>query len=148
MALILVRDSDDEEDSAIDVVGEDHLSLFDAFISSPIDEVIQIVDDELHDDSEVIISGELIDLTEDESNHLPTSPADFERQSSLETQECPICLETFSDLQSTGIYLIITRCRHVMCTACSRQWLAQSHRCPLCREHVSLSSLTPYCILT
>lgn len=145
--MIFVLDSDDE-DSAIDVVGGDRSSIFDAFVSSPATEVIQIVDDELNDENEVRISGELIDLTEDESNPFPTSPPDLERQSSLEVQECPICLETFSDLQSTAIYLIITPCRHVFCTACSRQSLAQSPRCPLCRENVSLSSLTPYCILT
>lgn len=94
------------------------------------------------EDSDLIIGDEVIDLTKEDS------PRSVQRQSSIDTQQCPICLETLSDLQSSRIYLIITPCRHVMCTVCSRQLLYTSSRCPLCRETVTLSSLRPYCILT
>jgi len=100
-----------------------------------------------HESLEIVASddnnNELIDLTEDEP--IPIPP---ERKLSVDVQQCPICLETLSHLQRTGVYLIITRCRHVMCTLCSRQLLATSPRCPLCRENVSSTTLMPYCILT
>ncbi|CAF0731345.1 unnamed protein product [Adineta steineri] len=93
-------------------------------------------------------NSELIDLTEDEPLSVPSSPIPSGRKLSVDVQQCPICLETLSHLQRTGVYLIITRCRHVMCTLCSRQLLAISSRCPLCREDVSSTTLMPYCILT
>ncbi len=93
-------------------------------------------------------NNELIDLTDDEPISRSCSPMLTERKLSVDVQQCPICLETLSHLQRTGVYLIITRCRHVMCTLCSRQLLATSSRCPLCRENVSSTTLMPYCILT
>lgn len=93
-------------------------------------------------------NDELIDLTDDEPIPISCSPILSERKLSIDVQQCPICLESLSHLQRTGVYLIITRCRHVMCTLCSRQLLATSSRCPLCRENVSSTTLMPYCILT
>jgi hypothetical protein len=97
----------------------------------------------IEEDEEINIENnpELIDLTEDESNR-------HENNSSIDLEECPICLETFSDLQSVGVYLLITECHHVMCTLCSYQLLSASSRCPLCRKTISSTTLMPYCILT
>jgi hypothetical protein len=107
-----------------------------------------------HESLEIVASdddnnnSDLIDLTEDEPISFLSSPIPPERKLSVDVQQCPICLETLSHLQRTGVYLIITRCRHVMCALCSRQLLATSPRCPLCRENVSSTTLMPYCILT
>jgi hypothetical protein len=88
-----------------------------------------------HDDKETVENEpELIDLTDDE----PTT----------DIEECPICLETLSDLQSLDISLIITPCHHVMCALCSHQLLSTSSQCPLCRQNINLTTLIPYCILT
>jgi hypothetical protein len=133
---------------------EDQLSLMD-------EEEEQQTNDEDDDESFEIVTNEyddtinnnnnnneLIDLTEDEPILISCSSISSERKLSTDVQQCPICLETLSHLQRTGVYLIITRCRHVMCTLCSRQLLATSSRCPLCRENVSSTTLMPYCILT
>jgi hypothetical protein len=109
------------------------------------------IDDEEEDPESLEIvnnDNELIDLTDDEPISISCSPTLSERKLSTDVQQCPICLETLSHLQRSGVYLIITRCRHVMCTLCSRQLLATSSRCPLCRENVSSATLMPYCILT
>jgi len=121
--LALMDDDDEEEED------DDHESL-------------EIVN---NDDNN---NNELIDLTDDEPIPICCSPILPERKLSIDVQQCPICLETLSHLQRTGVYLIITQCRHVMCTLCSRQLLATSSRCPLCRENVSSTTLMPYCILT
>lgn len=111
------------------------------------------MDDEEEEDLESLEimndnDNELIDLTDDEPISISCSPILPERKLSTDVQQCPICLETLSHLQRSGVYLIITRCRHVMCILCSRQLLATSSRCPLCRENVSSTTLMPYCILT
>ena len=127
--IIIISDSDD--DLSIDVTDD---------LSSPLSSIIDtIISPSL--DNNVEEDHELIDLTEDDANQL-------ERKSSIDVQQCPICLETFSDLQYSGVYLIITPCRHIMCTLCSRQLLITSSRCPLCREKVHSTTLMPYCILT
>jgi hypothetical protein len=110
-------------------------------------ESLEIVTND-YDDIDNNNNNELIDLTEDEPIPICCSPIPTERKLSIDVQQCPICLETLSHLQRSGVYLIITRCRHVMCTLCSRQLLATSSRCPLCRENVSSTTLMPYCILT
>jgi hypothetical protein len=112
----------------------------------------QINNEDDHESLEIVTNddnnNELIDLTEDEPIFISCSTITSERKLSTDVQQCPICLETLSHLQRTGVYLIITQCRHVMCTLCSRQLLATSSRCPLCRENVSSTTLIPYCILT
>jgi len=161
--VILVSDSDDEsDDQGIDVTDEMFSSLppppppitITAPISPAWSEEIEIVQELMtmeenanDDDLEIVaddINQELIDLTEDEP---PLSPLPIERKTSTDVQQCPVCLETLSHLQRTGIHLIITRCRHVMCTLCSRQLLLISPRCPLCRENLNSTTLMPYCIL-
>jgi hypothetical protein len=130
---------DDEEE------GDDHESL--EIVNNDTDddhESLEIV----NNDNNTTNNNELIDLTDDEPIPISCSPIVSERKLSVDVQQCPICLETLSHLQRTGVYLIITRCRHVMCTLCSRQLLATSSRCPLCRENVSSTTLMPYCILT
>ncbi|CAF3251810.1 unnamed protein product [Rotaria socialis] len=97
-------------------------------------EILTDVDDNISD-------NELIDLTEDEFISISCSPNSCERKLSIDVQQCPICLETLNHLQRTGVYLIITRCRHVMCTLCTRQLLATSSRCPLCRENMALAAI-------
>ena len=138
---ILVEDSDDDvADELIDVVNIEPSS------NVPINpnEDLEIIE-EIYPPVNVPVTPNLIDLTTDESdNHFP----EFERHSSIDNQECPICLETFDDLQSSGTYLMITACRHVLCIQCIRQLLANYSQCPLCRENLNLSSLMPYCILT
>lgn len=170
--IIIVSDSETEDDNnddqGIDVTDEIPLSESSiiSFENDDIEVVAEIIqqeqvimdeetvtttddDDDDDDDDESLeiiidnINSELIDLTADE----PDSNS-LERKLSTDVQQCPICLETLSDLQGTGVYLIITRCRHVMCTLCCRQLLTTSPRCPLCRENVSATSLIPYCILT
>lgn len=142
-------------------------SIIDASISSPdttdieiiqdtIDDELSLIDDleeeQDEDDQESLAivnnENELIDLTDDEPTSLSCSSNLNKRKLSTDVQQCPICLETLSHLQRTGVYLIITRCRHVMCTLCSGQLLATSSRCPLCRENVTSTTLMPYCILT
>jgi hypothetical protein len=127
-------------------------------IQAEIEEELALMDEEEEDEDdheslEIVNNidnnnNELIDLTDDEPIPISCSPTLSERKLSIDVQQCPICLETLSHLQRTGVYLIITRCRHVMCTLCSRQLLATSSRCPLCRENVSSTTLMPYCILT
>lgn len=141
-------------------------SIINASISSPDTTDIEIIQDateeelsllddleeQEEDDQEIFAivnnDNELIDLTDDEPTSFSCSSNLSERKLSTDVQQCPICLETLSHLQRTGVYLTITRCRHVMCTLCSRQLLATSSRCPLCRENVSSTTLMPYCILT
>lgn len=94
-------------------------------------------DDEKFGEQETNNNYELIDLTKDESNSYL----------SIDIEECPICLETFTDLQSIGISLIITPCHHVLCTLCISQLLSRSSRCPLCQRNISSTTLMPYCIL-
>ena len=167
-------DDDNSDDLGIDLdddIPPSVLSMLDTSIFSPDNEDVEIVQeiiedqqalmdeeeeeiDNDHESVEIVTSDdnnnndELIDLTDDEPIPISCSPSPPERKLSTDVQQCPICLETLSDLQHTGIYLIITRCRHVMCTLCSRQLLATSSRCPLCRENVSSTTLMPYCILT
>ncbi|CAF4007742.1 unnamed protein product [Rotaria sp. Silwood2] len=93
------------------------------------------------DDNNNNNNDELIDLTEDELISISCSHNSFERKLSIDVQQCPICLETLTHLQHTGVYLIITQCRHVMCTLCTRQLLATSSRCPLCRENMALAAI-------
>lgn len=127
----------------IEIIEEDELSLIDDREEAEDEEDQESLASVNTDDDD-----ELIDLTDDEPTSLPCSSILTERKLSTDVQQCPICLETLSHLQRTGVYLIITRCRHVMCTLCSRQLLATSSRCPLCRESVSSTTLMPYCILT
>jgi hypothetical protein len=131
----------------------------DESISSQIGNTITLIsDDELtsiFDDSEIIEeeeeednNNELIDLTEDESNSSCSLSNKHELKSSIDIEECPICLENLFDLQSIGVHLIITECHHVICTLCSDQLLSTSSQCPLCRKNISSTTLTPFCILT
>jgi len=176
-AIIIVSDSDSDDnsdDQGIDVTDDILPSIspiINVSIPSPdiedveivqdeIGEELAVMDDEENDDDdhaslEIVTNdddnnnnNELIDLTDDEPIPISCSPILPERKLSIDVQQCPICLETLSHLQRTGVYLTITRCRHVMCTLCSRQLLATSPRCPLCRENVSSTTLMPYCILT
>jgi hypothetical protein len=172
--VILVSDSDGEsDDQGIDVTDDNVPSvssaMIDMILSGNIEDADVIFDDiereyipngdeqvEMDRDSidnldQSYRTGnneELIDLTDDEPVFVSHSHMSSQRKLSIDVQQCPICLETLSYLQSTGVYLTITRCHHVMCTLCSRQLLATSSRCPLCRESVSLTTLMPYCILT
>lgn len=149
--IIVVSDSesydDDDNDQEVDIADEIPRSV--SIENTDIEIVHEVTVDEDDDDESLeivvdIINNEIIDLTDDE----PNSANPFERKLSTDVQQCPICLETLSDLQQAGVYLIITRCRHVMCTLCCRQLLTTSSRCPLCRENVSTTTLIPYCILT
>ena len=173
--IILISDSeaDDDDDQGIDVTDDippSLSSLSTEFIGSPSIEDVEILSDDVDveltameedtlDESLEIITDvegsetdddddELIDLTDDEPLSFYSPLITSERKLSTEVQQCPICLETLAHLQGNGIYLTITRCRHVMCTLCSRALLATSSRCPLCRENVSSTTLMPYCILT
>jgi hypothetical protein len=131
----------------IEIVQEDE----DDFL--PVMEDINVDDTNESEFLEIVaddISQELIDLTDDDDDALtfvPRSSPSPERKTSIDVQQCPVCLETLSYLQRTGVHLIITRCCHVMCTLCSRQLMAISPRCPLCRENLSTTALMPYCIL-
>ncbi|CAF0839781.1 unnamed protein product [Rotaria sordida] len=184
--IIVVSDSDSDDDQGIDVTNDippSVSSIINTSISSSDIEDVEIVqedieeepaiideeneqqqqqqqqvtnnDDDDHESLEILANdgnngndNELIDLTEDELISISCSSNPFERKLSIDVQQCPICLETLTHLQRTGVYLIITQCRHVMCTSCTRQLLATSSRCPLCRENVSSTTLMPYCILT
>lgn len=174
-AIILISDSEadghDDDDQGIDVTDDippSLSSLSTEFIGSPSIEDVEILSEDVdveltameedtNDESLEIITDvedsetdddELIDLTDDEPLSFYNPLITSERKLSTEVQECPICLETLAHLQGNGIYLTITRCRHVMCTLCSRALLATSSRCPLCRENVSSTTLMPYCLLT
>ena len=168
---IFVSDSDSDNDQEIDIIDgvlpsvspTVNTSMFSSDIGD-IEIIREEIDDELviidqdeeneHDHESLGVvtndnssNSELIDLTEDELIPVSCSTISSDRRSSIDMQQCPICLETVSQLQHTGVYLIITRCRHIMCTLCSRQLLATSSRCPLCREYVSSTTIMPYCIL-
>ena len=134
----LLSDSDSGDEQSIDVA-DDNLSLI-VLLSND--------DGDPNDSPRHVSTIEWIDLTEDESTCTSYSSQPFERKSSIDVQECPICLETLCHLQYSGVHLIMTPCRHVMCTLCSRQLLANSSQCPLCREEISSTTLMPYCILT
>ncbi|CAF2576119.1 unnamed protein product [Rotaria sp. Silwood2] len=135
----IVQEEIDEEPAIIDEDIEQQLINDDDY------ETLEIL---TNDDDNNNNNDELIDLTEDELISISCSHNSFERKLSIDVQQCPICLETLTHLQHTGVYLIITQCRHVMCTLCTRQLLATSSRCPLCRENVNSTTLMPYCILT
>jgi hypothetical protein len=134
----------------VEILGEDVDVELTAMEEETNDESLEIITDveDSETDDEDFDDGELIDLTDDEPLSLFHPLIGSDRKLSTEVQQCPICLETLSHLQGNGIYLTITRCRHVMCTLCSRALLATSSRCPLCRENVSSTTLMPYCILT
>ncbi|UJR20685.1 hypothetical protein I4U23_023807 [Adineta vaga] len=152
--IVLNSDDDDddeqtEENVDITIGSPPSLSdLFNAFISSPsMDNPIETVEVD-----EEIDTDEIIDLTEDEIISNSCLSNEFEQNQSTnknddDDEQCPVCLETFYELQCTGVDLIITQCQHVMCISCSRRVLAYSSRCPLCRENVNINTLTPYCIL-
>ena len=155
--LIIVSDSENDDDQDINIMDDIIPSI--SSLSADVEivhEEFTLMDDEdeeqLHidDDDNQLSNDELIDLTDDEPTPTTTASSSvlLERKLSIDVQQCPICLETLSHLQRTGVYLIITPCRHVMCTLCSRQLLATSSRCPLCRENVNSRTLMPYCILT
>jgi len=122
----------------------------DESISSQIGNTITLISDdsEIIEEEEEDNNNELIDLTEDESNSSYSVSNKHELKSSIDIEECPICLENLFHLQSIGIYLIITECHHVICTLCSHQLLSTSSRCPLCRKDISSTKLMPFCILT
>ena len=141
--ITLLSDSESSDEQSIDVADDD-LSLVVLLSNDDTDPI----DEEPNDSPRVISTIEWIDLTEDEFICTASPSQRFERKSSIDVQECPICLETLCHLQYSGVYLIITPCRHVMCTLCSRQLLANSTQCPLCREEISSTTLMPYCILT
>jgi hypothetical protein len=137
----LISDSDSDDDQDIDVTNDIPPIVSPIIMSSPLNENVEILEEETNNDHKFleITTNELIDLTDDEQS--------LTSYSSIDLQQCPICLETLSYLQYTGVYLVITQCCHVMCTLCSRQLLVTSSRCPLCRENVSSTTLIPYCIL-
>ncbi|CAF0888463.1 unnamed protein product [Rotaria sordida] len=143
--MIILSDSDSDDDQIIDVNDNNNflsrIPTINTLISSPHNELIE------NNETNIENIHELIDLTDDESNSSYCSSNKLECQSSIDIEECPICLETFTDLQYTGVYLIITQCSHIMCTLCSRQLLAISSRCPLCRENINSNTLIPYCIM-
>ncbi|CAF3620454.1 unnamed protein product [Rotaria sordida] len=177
--IIVVSDSDSDDDQGIDVTNDippSVSSIINTSISSSDIEDVEIVqedteeepaiideeneqqqqqqqqvtnnDDDDHESLEILANdgnngndNELIDLTEDELISISCSSNPFERKLSIDVQQCPICLETLTHLQRTGVYLIITQCRHVMCTSCTRQLLATSSRCPLCRENMALAAI-------
>jgi len=122
----------------------------DESISSQIGNTITLISDdsEIIEEEEEDNNNELIDLTEDESNSSYSVSNKHELKSSIDIEECPICLENLFDLQSIGVHLIITECHHVICTLCSDQLLSTSSQCPLCRKNISSTTLTPFCILT
>ncbi|CAF0843309.1 unnamed protein product [Rotaria sordida] len=143
--MIILSDSDSDDNQIIDVTDNNNflsrIPTINTLISSPHNELIE------NNETNIENIHELIDLTDDESNSSYCSSNKLECQSSIDIEECPICLETFTDLQYTGVYLIITQCSHIMCTLCSRQLLAISSRCPLCRENINSNTLIPYCIM-
>ncbi|CAF2555502.1 unnamed protein product [Rotaria sp. Silwood2] len=145
--IIVLSDSDLDEDQIIDVTDNNFLSItpiINALISSPFNELVETIEiNEINFEN----VHELIDLTDDETNSICCSSNKLEHQSSIDVEQCPICLETLTDLQYTGVYLIITQCSHIMCTLCSRQLLATSSRCPLCRKNLNSNTLLPYYIM-
>lgn len=137
-------DKDDQSissqiDNTITLISDDEPTS----ISSPLTAGSEIVEEEEEDNNH-----QVIDLTEDESNSPCCLSNKHELKSSIDIEECPICLENLFDLQSIGIYLIITECHHVICTLCSHQLLSTSSRCPLCRKDINSTKLMPFCILT
>lgn len=56
------------------------------------------------------------------------------------TYECTICLDDYCSTREcmvTPLPCANTKL-HVFHTKCIKQWLEKEHRCPLCKEHVSL----------
>ncbi|CAF4541125.1 unnamed protein product [Rotaria sp. Silwood1] len=136
--IIMLSDSDSDDDQIIDITDNNILSItpiINILLSSPLNDLVGIIED-----NEINIENvyEVIDLTDDESNSTDCLSNKLEHQSSIDSDQCPICLETLTDLQYTGVDLIITQCNHIMCTLCSRQLLATSSQCPLCRNQITL----------
>ncbi|KAF2789501.1 hypothetical protein K505DRAFT_284337 [Melanomma pulvis-pyrius CBS 109.77] len=77
----------------------------------------------------------VVDLTEENKAALQQM-----LQLSIDSQEdCPICMETLKDP-------VITKCAHVFCTVCTEQFIANQHKCPMCRaelESLSASTVPP-----
>jgi hypothetical protein len=139
-------DSDDDDDQDIDISFSISPTI-NILISPSLSNSVETLEEEEEEEINIENDHELIDLTEDEPNSTCYSSNKHENQSSIDDEQCPICLETLFDLQSIGVYLIITQCHHVMCTLCSHELLATSSRCPLCRKNISSTTLLPYCIL-
>lgn len=147
VANVSISSSDIEDVEIVQGYVDEELALMD-------EEIEQLTNDIDQESLEILTTvddddiNEIIDLTDDDLIPIACSPHQFERKLSTDLQQCPICLETLTHLQRIGINLVITQCRHVMCTLCTRQLLVTSSRCPLCRENVSSTTLMPYCILT
>lgn len=131
-------------DDAISLESDDEQSI--VFLASSASSISSPVNLWLADEEEAANNLEIIDLTEDASSS-PCSPSN-ELLTDEDDEQCPVCLETFAELQLAGVNLLITRCGHVMCTLCSQLVLAYSSQCPMCRENIDRSTLTSYCILT
>jgi len=59
---------------------------------------------------------------------------------------CPICLESFTEVKSSGCRVMATTCGHVFCEECLRGVLDGLHgcrKCPTCRKKISARSVHP-----
>lgn len=80
----------------------------------------------------------VVDLTEENKAALQQM-----LQLSIDSQEdCPVCMETL-DLRKEPV---ITKCAHIFCTPCTEQFIANQHKCPMCRaelETLETSTVPP-----
>ncbi|GAB1607660.1 E3 ubiquitin-protein ligase RNF4-like [Argonauta hians] len=63
--------------------------------------------------------------------------------SSVGTQTCPLCLETFDDIRRRNIRFLATSCGHIFCQKCSQLCPNLKKKCPVCRFSLKRGGLIP-----
>ncbi|XP_077387229.1 E3 ubiquitin-protein ligase RNF4-like isoform X2 [Festucalex cinctus] len=59
------------------------------------------------------------------------------------TISCPVCMDTYSEMVSSGRLVVSTKCGHVFCSQCLRDALRRSHSCPTCRKRLTSRQYHP-----
>ena len=70
------------------------------------------------------------------SSNTPSNP--LPPPSTKSTLQCPICLDTAQQFESSGRSLVTTVCGHIFCNVCIRNSIQRQHKCPTCRKKLTL----------
>ncbi|KAL2077119.1 hypothetical protein ACEWY4_026623 [Coilia grayii] len=85
----------------------------------------------------------------DDAGHSPRSrffsapPRNTSSRSMPGVVNCPICFDTYSEIQQSGRLMVSTICGHTFCSQCLRDSLAHAHTCPTCRKRLTHKQYHP-----
>lgn len=81
-----------------------------------------------------IVSSDEEEPAVTETTTISTASAQRRARSSGVHINCPICMDSYSEIVNSRRLLVSTRCGHVFCSLCLRDALNQTNSCPICRK--------------